>query len=125
MTILYADDDDEDQEVFAEIIQAIDPQITILRARDGLHAIEILSKSEAPNIIFLDYNMPFLNGYQVLAEIRNEEKYQNTRVIVFSTSLSERAYNEYPSLNVRYARKPNTFREGVEAVRAIIHEAAQ
>ena len=87
MTILYADDDDEDQEVFTEIIQAIDPQITILRARNGLDTMKILSQSERPDIIVLDFNMPFLNGYQVLEEIRKEEKYNDTKVIVFFDSV--------------------------------------
>jgi CheY-like chemotaxis protein len=121
MTILYADDDDEDQEVFAEIIQAIDPKITILRARNGLDTMEILSKSGRPDIIFLDFNMPFLNGNQVLAEIRKAEKYRDTKVIVFST-LYEQAHDAGGPLEVHYARKPNTIREGMETLRAIIQK---
>lgn len=120
MTILYADDDEEDQDVFAEIIQAIDPKITILRARNGLDAIKLLSKSERPDIIFLDFNMPFLNGNQVLAEIRKEEKYKDTKVIVFSTVYEQLHNVALPE--VRYARKPNTIQEGVETLRAIIQD---
>lgn len=122
MTILYADDDTEDQEVFAEIIQTINPKITILRAGDGLETLERLSNKEAPDIIFLDVNMPYLNGYQALAEIRKNEKFQNTQVIIYSTNAYHESYDEYASLNAQYLRKPNTIREGIETLRAIIQK---
>jgi CheY-like chemotaxis protein len=122
MTILYADDDDEDQEVFAEIVQAINPDIQILRARDGLHTMEVLAQCEAPSVIFLDFNMPFLNGHQVLLKLRNEKKYARTRVVIFSTQLYDRAYEELSALNAQYARKPNTLQEGIEALKSIINE---
>lgn len=120
MTILYADDDNEDQEVFAEIVHAIDAEITILRAKNGLHTLEVLSGNEAPHIIFLDLNMPFLNGHQVLAEIRKEAKYNGTKVIVFSTNVYGQAPDESGALNVQYLKKPNTIKEGIEQLRAII-----
>lgn len=125
MTILYADDDNEDQEVFAEIIRAIDPKIKIIRAKDGLQTIQLLSIGDAPDIIFLDFNMPFLNGYQTVFKIRKEEKFADTKVVIFSTSLYDQAYEELASLNVRYARKPNTIQEGVHTLKAIIREEAK
>ena len=120
MTILYADDDNEDQEVFAEIILAIDPNIKILRAADGLKTLDILSGTVVPNIIFLDVNMPFLDGYQALEEIRKDDKFKNTEVIIYSTNVYQKTYDEYASLNARYLRKPNTLSEGIATLRTII-----
>src|SRR5688500_2793711 len=122
MTILYADDDDEDQEVFSEIIHAIDPNITILHGKAGLHTIDLLSMGDAPSIIFLDFNMPFLNGHQTLLSIRTEENLKATRVVIFSPHLYETAYEDMASLNVEYARKPNTIQEGIEILKAIIQK---
>ena len=122
MTILYADDDDEDQEVFAEIIREIDPKIRIIRAKDGLQTIELLSIGSAPDIIFLDFNMPFLNGHQTVLKIREEEQFADIKVVMFSTSLFEPAHEGFASLNVLYARKPNTIQEGVQTLKAIIHD---
>ena len=122
MTILYADDDDEDQEVFAEIIHAIDPKVTILRAKDGLHTIELLSHGHTPDIIFLDINMPFLNGHKTLLKIRNEEQFKDTKVVIFSTNLYEQAYDDFAALNVQHVRKPNTIQEGIETLKGIIWE---
>lgn len=120
MIILYADDDNEDQEVFAEIILRINPEIKILRAKNGLKAIEILSGNEMPDLIFLDLNMPLLNGYQALHQIRKNDKFKNTDVIICSTSGYRKTFDEYAYLNARCLRKPNTISEGIESISAII-----
>lgn len=120
MTILYADDDKEDQEVFSEIIHAINPQIRLLRADDGLQTIELLSVSDVPDIIFLDVHMPFLNGYQVLAEIRKDDKFRNTQVILYSTIANHTALDEYAFSKTRCLRKANTINEGMASLREIL-----
>ena len=124
MTILYADDDQEDQEVFAEIIRAIDPEIRLIRAKDGLQTIELLSNGDTPDIIFLDFNMPFLNGQQTVLKIREEKQFADLKVVIFSTRLYDHAYEEFASLNVLYAGKPNTIQEGIQTVKAIIRDEA-
>lgn len=120
MTILYADDDHEDQEVFAEIVRSIDPQIKVITAGDGLKALEILAEGGSPDMIFLDVNMPFLNGYEALAEIRKDQKFKNTRVIIYSTNIYQKTYEEYAHLDAPYLRKPNTITEGIQTLRTII-----
>jgi CheY-like chemotaxis protein len=120
MTILYADDDKEDQEVFAEIVQAIDPAITILFADNGLATMEILRSGNVPDIIFLDVNMPFLNGYQSLAEIRQNNKFKKTRVIVYSTHGYQQTHEDYAALNAEYVRKPNTISEGIQTLKDLL-----
>ena len=122
MTILYADDDQEDQEVFAEIIRAIDPEIRLICAKDGLQTIDFLSNGDTPDIVFLDFNMPFLNGQQTVMKIREEEQFADLKVVIFSTKLYDHAYAEFASLNVLYAGKPNTIQEGIQTVKAIIRD---
>jgi CheY-like chemotaxis protein len=123
MTILYADDDKEDQEVFMEIIQGINPEIIVLPAEDGLKTLEMLADQVAPNIIFLDVNMPFLNGYQTLAEIRKNDRFKETTVIIYSNNVYQQTYEEYASLNALYVRKPNTIREGMETLEPLLKRA--
>jgi CheY-like chemotaxis protein len=120
MIILYADDDREDQDVFIEIIAAINPEITVIRAEDGLKTLEILASSEVPDIIFLDSNMPFLNGYQTLIEIRKSDKFIKTRIMIFSTNAWKPADEDYASLDAEHLRKPDTMVEGIATLRAVI-----
>ena len=122
MIILYADDDAEDQEVFVEIIAAINPAITVIQARDGINTLEILANGDVPDIIFLDVNMPFLNGFQTLVEIRKNDKFSKTRVIIFSTSAYPPADEDYASLNAEHLRKPNTLSEAIETLRSVIED---
>lgn len=120
MIILYADDDREDQDVFIEIIAAINPEISVIRAQNGLKTLEILASGEVPDIIFLDANMPFLNGYQTLMEIRKSDRFSKTRIIIFSTNAWKPADEDYASLDAEHLRKPNTLIEGIETLRAVI-----
>jgi CheY-like chemotaxis protein len=124
MVILYADDDGDDQEVFAEIIHFIDPTITIIPAKDGLEAMKILSDGYMPDLIFLDISMPLLNGFEVLAKIRIDEKLKNIEVVMYSTTLYESTCEKYASLNANYLHKPNTMMDGVQALMAIVSKSS-
>lgn len=120
MTILYADDDSDDREIFAEILGEIDPQIKLLEAADGLETINILSKGSVPDIIFLDINMPFLNGDQTLVEIRKDHRLKDTKVVMYSTCVNKNSIPVYVTLNAQYLNKPYTIQEGVNSLRHVI-----
>jgi CheY-like chemotaxis protein len=113
MVILYADDDDDDREVFAEILQALDPSIRLVQARDGLETIDKLAKLAAPDVIFLDVNMPGLNGYETLAEIRKDFRLKDIKVIMYSTTVNQKTFEDNSDLHAEYLRKPNNFHEGI------------
>jgi CheY-like chemotaxis protein len=65
MIIFYADDDEEDQEIFSMVIHGLDPKVKLITARDGKDAIAVLSNAtDAFDAIFLDLNMPLVNGLE-------------------------------------------------------------
>jgi CheY-like chemotaxis protein len=121
MIILYADDDEDDRLTFAEILQEIDPHIRLIQAEDGLQTMDFLDRGDMPDIIFLDINMPILNGYETLAEIRRDSRFQSTKVIMFSTTVYHKGYDKYNFLNAKFVSKPNTIKEGVEILREMIN----
>jgi CheY-like chemotaxis protein len=120
MVILYADDDEDDRLTFADMLHEIDPKITLIQAEDGLQTIDFLDNIELPDIIFLDINMPVLNGYETLAEIRKDARFKHVKVIMFSTTVYQKGFDKYSSLNARFVSKPSTIKEGVEILRALI-----
>lgn len=122
MVILYADDDEDDRLTFAEMLQEIDPRITLIQAEDGLHTMDFLENGDLPDIIFLDINMPVLNGYETLAEIRKNPRFRHTKVIMFSTTVYHKAYDKYAPLNARFVSKPSTMKEGVNILKNIFQE---
>lgn len=86
MIILYIDDDKEDQEFFYEAICTINPRYTCVTASSGREGLRILS-TLTPDHIFLDLNMPEMNGRDVLQLIREEKKLEHVPVVIFSTSI--------------------------------------
>lgn len=85
---LLADDDDDDTELFREALEAIDPLIVCYCVRDGKKVLERLGNKEfeKPQIILLDINMPGMNGWECLAELKKNEEYKDIPVIMYSTS---------------------------------------
>lgn len=93
-TIFLIDDDSDDQEIFALALEEIFPSYTCLTAKNGVEALEKLRSGEVnPDYIFLDLNMPRMNGKQCLAEIKKESALNKIPVIIYSTS-SELSHKE-------------------------------
>jgi CheY-like chemotaxis protein len=85
---LVIDDDSDDRELFSEALASIDPDIVCDQATDGSEALKRLIGQDIakPDIVFLDINMPIMNGWQFLMRLKNEEQYKNIPVIVYTTS---------------------------------------
>jgi CheY-like chemotaxis protein len=111
-TILLADDDIDDTTIFCEALQLIDPTIICRCASDGQEAIDILANEESPDIIFLDINMPRMNGWECLERIRDMADCKHIPVLVYSTSTHPRDINAALDLGALcFFAKPNNFQE--------------
>jgi CheY-like chemotaxis protein len=85
---LVIDDDSDDRELFSEALACVDPEIVCDQATDGAEALKRLIAQDIakPDIVFLDINMPIMNGWQFLTRLKNEEQYKHIPVIVYTTS---------------------------------------
>ncbi len=89
INIFLADDDPDDREIFLEVISEVVPHVNATIAKNGKELMLLLNeKNVVPDIIFLDLNMPLMNGQECLVEIRNNDKLKNIPVIIYSTSWS-------------------------------------
>ena len=91
--ILLGEDDPDDQELLTEVFSSIDNSFTLLFVNSGqevLSALEKLKDEQQPCLIVLDYNMPGLNGADILKEINRIERYNKIPKIIWSTSGSEK-----------------------------------
>jgi len=66
------DDDIDDQEIFGMALRDLDKSIHCIFANDGIQALEKLSTetSFVPDYIFIDFNMPRMNGIEFLKRVR-------------------------------------------------------
>ncbi|HMI79410.1 MAG TPA: response regulator [Ferruginibacter sp.] len=123
-TFFIVDDDPDDQELFIEALQEIDESCKCITAFDGEEALEKLNDGmPQPDFIFLDLNMPRMNGKQFLAEIKNNEKIKDIPVIIYSTSSDKKDMQETSELGaVHFLQKPNRFEELSKALGEIIRK---
>jgi CheY-like chemotaxis protein len=75
--VLLIDDDADDREIFTWTVNNIYPSAVTDTAIDGQDALDI---------IFVDLNMPRMNGFDFLRQIRQMDKWKELPVIVYSTS---------------------------------------
>lgn len=87
--ILLADDDLEDLELLSEVILQLEANTRLHMVNNGIMVMDFLSKTkdeDLPSLIVLDYNMPNMNGAEVLEQLCKDPRYQSIPKIVWSTS---------------------------------------
>lgn len=90
-------------------------------AQDGQEALDILHAAESlPDIILLDINLPKVNGLEVLAEIKKDDRLKMIPVIMLSTSSAESdIINSYANYASCFITKPVDYNRFIEVVRTI------
>jgi CheY-like chemotaxis protein len=85
---LLVDDDVDDTGLFREALHEIDPGIICYVDHNGRAALDKLKRNEylRPDIIFIDINMPGMNGWQCLEELKKDLRFRDVPVIMYSTS---------------------------------------
>lgn len=113
VSIILADDDADDRDLFEEAASIVAPDLKIALARNGEELIEHLLKLQPkPDMVFLDLNMPKKNGKECLTEIQSNSSLRNIPIIIYTTSLNQLDVEETYVLGARhFFRKPNSFEE--------------
>ena len=88
--ILLIDDDEDDQILFVDAVKGIDGTMLFEIGNNGLEALALLRNAQKlPDMIFLDLNMPKMNGYEVLTELANDVVLKAIPVVIYTTSSSQ------------------------------------
>jgi CheY-like chemotaxis protein len=116
------DDDPDDQELFVEALQKLDESCKCITAFNGQEALQKLDEILfIPHFIFLDLNMPRMNGKQFLAEIKKLKTLQDIPVIIYSTSTDKKDILDSIELGaVYFLEKPNRFDDLTKTLSNII-----
>jgi len=85
--VFLIEDDEDDQLLFKEAIESINPSLHCDTATNGKIALDKLKATTSlPDIIFLDLNMPVMNGFDFLIQIKKENELNKIPVGIFTTS---------------------------------------
>ena len=110
--LILAEDDRDDSDLFVGIIKKISNNIVITVTENGKQLMSYLNDESAdlPDLLFLDLNMPGMNGFECLKEIKTNSRLRHIPVVVFTTS------DHFPDIKKAhyfggdfYIQKPNNY----------------
>ncbi|HUR31747.1 MAG TPA: response regulator [Saprospiraceae bacterium] len=123
--IMIVDDDPDDVAFFCEALSEIDTSIRCIGVKGAEEALWLLKKNSDnyPDFIFLDLNMPKMNGKQCLKQIKSDINLSSIPVVVYTTSKTREDIAEAKKLGAHYfLTKPNKFAELKTAIKFIIEK---
>ncbi len=112
-TCLLIDDDQDDQEIFMIALKDSGQHVKCYMANNAVLGLKQLDSDPAkvPDYIFLDLNMPGMNGKQCLEEIKSRPFLKDVPVVIFSTSSRPQDIKETQSMGAAaFITKPSSIR---------------
>jgi len=121
--ILLADDSDAIRFLVSEVLTKAG--FTVIEAKDGQEAIEKTYK-ENPDLLILDYEMPYKTGFDVVKEIRSRTGYLHVPIIIFTAVTDKSTKLEGLNLDIdEYLNKPADEDEIVARVKLLLKRSQQ
>jgi CheY-like chemotaxis protein len=101
-TVLIVEDDEVIRDVLQQLLQY--QGYETLTANHGRDALEKLPNMAQPALLLMDLMMPVMNGWELLAELRRDPRWQQLPVIILSAGGEAQQLLEDPY--VRFLKKP-------------------
>jgi CheY-like chemotaxis protein len=121
-TFLLIDDDEIERLKFARVLDKNGYSHKVVEAKNGEEALDILvQKNQQPDIIFLDLNMPKMNGIEFLKHLKSDPILQYIPVIILSTSNNHRDVKQAYEIGIAgYIVKPLKYEEYIHKIKCLI-----
>jgi DNA-binding NtrC family response regulator len=121
-------DDDPDEEDFFQIaldFLGIDCQFDFFsKAHDFVAYIE-KEETTLPDIVFVDMNMPEINGQELIRKLRNNSKYDAIQAVIYTAHISDRQKEEMMEMGTfEFFIKPTEFAELTLMMKEMIERKA-
>lgn len=121
MLILNVDDDIDDREIFSDAVKAVDPGIPCVLFESGPELLHFLKENEtAPDFIFIDINMPKMNGHECAEEICANNVSGDTQIVMYSTAFNPKDLGNFEKQGFKYLIKQSRFNDLVHSIKNII-----
>lgn len=118
-TYFIVDDDIDDQQFLIEALIENEPSCRCFTVSNGQEAVANLIEAiiPPPDVIFLDLNMPLMNGRECLAALKQVPSLQHIPVVIYSTTSNKKEIKEIIALGASYfLMKTPSFKELREEV---------
>ena len=118
-SVLLIDDDEEDKNFFREALLEVDETVQYFEASNGQQALDMLNAPNAtlPELIFLDLNMPIMDGKQCLQSIMSSKNLCHIPIVIYTTSRQQYDMDETKKLGAaHFITKPIYFEDICQAI---------
>ncbi|MBL4907742.1 MAG: response regulator [Sneathiella sp.] len=105
LTVLVVDDSKLAQLMLRKAITSFAPGYNIIMAKDGEEAFDLYQKN-TPDIAMIDYNMPGINGIELIQKLRTIDK--EMPIALCTANIQTTIQNKAKNLNVAFIAKPVT-----------------
>lgn len=122
LNILLIEDDAIEIMKFNRVLKTLNLSHKIIEANNGEEALTILKKKEVvPDVIFLDLNMPKINGIDFLKILKEDDYLKYIPSIILSTSNNHNDILECYKIGIAgYVLKPLKYEDYVERIRKML-----
>lgn len=118
LTVLVIDDNDLVRTSNNLILTTL--KCRVLLAADGKEGLA-MARSQNPDVIILDSNLPDISGREVLSQLRNDPQVQHIPVIIATGDRSREVINKFYPAPDDFLFKPFTGMELVIALNRLVH----
>lgn len=117
--IFLVDDDIDEMKIFVDALKEVIGSCKCTYASNGIHALKILLYLR-PEAIFVDYNMPVMNGLELIGEIKKNVELESIPVFLYSTHINPVVMQKARDLGIHGClEKPCSMAEMVAALKNI------
>ena len=121
--ILLIEDDNDELGIFMDALNKVEGSFKCTYAKSADHALEILNYVK-PDLIFIDFNLPKVNGLQFLSIFHSDSKPNGIRVFLYSTKITDEVRKMAKVLGAAGCiEKTNTINNLVHQLKAILNPA--
>ena len=122
--ILLGEDDIDDEDLLKELFSSVNDSFELTFINNGRQLVkhlDALSDNQFPCLLILDYNMPEMNGADILENLNSKHRYADIPKIIWSTSGVETYRKRCLDLGAQdYIIKPSTVSELIQAIEYMI-----
>ena len=125
LSCFLIDNDTDDQDIFRMALRDVNDQIVFTVADNGVDALQQVNADESyvPSIIFIDMNMPLMDGKQCLREIKKLERLSRVPIYLYSTSSDPHTIAEVKRLGATdFIVKPAGYQKLIQLLSTLLKQ---
>jgi CheY-like chemotaxis protein len=124
LSIYYRNNTYDDLDNFKYIAEKLVNKVSVFK--DGHEMLQALrSQPQTPDMIFLDTDMPIINGEEVLEGLKKSREWKNIPVVIMSGAFPKKLARHFFQMGANYLMKkhhnPNYKNDLAEALQMSLH----